>query len=287
MAIDERLKAFFSIRRSRPRDRHASGSMTFFVGLTLAVVGLALFASLFEVWPTVERGRTSAMTEIGASLLFGLYTLKLTQSTGLLLLAALGGALGAYIHTVTSFSTYVGNRAFKSSWIWWYLLRIFAGAALALLLYFAFRGGLITADDASEDVNPYGVAALAGLAGLFSKQAIDKLKEVFDVFFRTPSNEGDATRSDKVQEGQPTITALDPATVKTGDVPELKVVGERFDSQAVIRVEGQVRPTTFVSAQELKTQLKAGDTGAAKTLTITVKNPTGRASAGVELKVET
>jgi len=35
------------------------------------------------------------------------------------------------------------------------------------------------------DLSPYGITALAGLTGMFSKQATDKLREVFDDFFRT------------------------------------------------------------------------------------------------------
>jgi hypothetical protein len=35
------------------------------------------------------------------------------------------------------------------------------------------------------DLSPYGVAAVAGLAGLFSKQATDKLREVFETLFKT------------------------------------------------------------------------------------------------------
>jgi hypothetical protein len=49
----------------------------------------------------------------------------------------------------------------------------------------AVRGGLLAAQASADAVNPYGVAALAGLVGMFSKQATDKLREVFDTLFRT------------------------------------------------------------------------------------------------------
>ena len=52
-------------------------------------------------------------------------------------------------------------------------------------MYFAARGGLIAGTSGAENLSPYGVAALAGLAGLFSKQASDKLKEVFENLFKT------------------------------------------------------------------------------------------------------
>lgn len=48
------------------------------------------------------------------------------------------------------------------------------GALMALLAYVLIRGGLVTTQASSEDVNPYGMAAVAGLVGLFSQQASEK-----------------------------------------------------------------------------------------------------------------
>ena len=87
----------------------------------------------------------------------------------------------------------------ERSLFWWYVLRFLIGAALALILYFALRGGLIGTDGTSTDVNPYGVAALSALAGLFSKQATDKLSEVFDTFFQTRQGYGDDRRTDTLE----------------------------------------------------------------------------------------
>jgi hypothetical protein len=56
---------------------------------------------------------------------------------------------------------------------------------------------LSTGADASQ-VNLFGLVAVAGLAGMFSKQAIDKLREVFDNLFRTATGTGDVERSGKL-----------------------------------------------------------------------------------------
>lgn len=64
-------------------------------------------------------------------------------------------------------------------------LRPFIGSALALLVYFAARGGLISGNAGAKDLSPYGIGALAALAGMFSKQATDKLREVFENLFKT------------------------------------------------------------------------------------------------------
>jgi len=57
------------------------------------------------------------------------------------------------------------------------------------------RGGLIGGSTGADALSPYGVAAIAGLAGLFSKQATDKLREVFENLFRT---EHPPNRTDKL-----------------------------------------------------------------------------------------
>jgi hypothetical protein len=67
--------------------------------------------------------------------------------------------------------------------MWWYGLRLFSGASLALLVYLGVRGGLFGGQASAPQVDPYGTAAFAGLVGLFSRQATEKLEEVFDTVF--------------------------------------------------------------------------------------------------------
>lgn len=123
-------------------------------------------------------------------------------------IVALSAALGSFVQIATSFSTFLGNQTFQLRWLWWYLLRIPIGAALALLFYFAVRGGFFT-NVSGTDVNPYGIAALGGLVGMFSKQAADKLQDVFEELFKS---ERDQLRNDKLSAGTDTTPA-------TGDGP--------------------------------------------------------------------
>lgn len=145
------------------------------------------------------------------------WTFKPALETRLILLVMLVGAIGSYVHAASSFVDYLGNRTFISSWGWWYLLRPFIGMMLALLFYFVFRGGFVTAginqggDAAASFINPFGIAALAGLVGMFSKVAADKLNEVFVTLFRPARGEGDAKRGDKIDSGVvPAISSIDP-----------------------------------------------------------------------------
>jgi hypothetical protein len=123
----------------------------------------------------------------------------------LLLIVIISGALGSYIHSATSFVDFVGNRTITSSWVWWYILRTFIGMALSVVLYFVVRAGFISINASSADINPFGFAAIAGMAGMFSKQAMEKLREVFDNLFKTEkgtSREDPLTGSDVTEEDE-------------------------------------------------------------------------------------
>jgi hypothetical protein len=116
------------------------------------------------------------------------------QSLGqtLLLFSFLAGVVGSFLHAAQSLITYMGNKAFVTSWVPWYLVRPWIGGVLGITLYFSFRAGLVSG---VGDFNPYGVIALGLLGGWFSKTATDKLQEVFETLFRT---DADRKRKDKL-----------------------------------------------------------------------------------------
>ena len=112
----------------------------------------------------------------------------LTPEGRLLLLVVIAGALGACIHMATSFALFAGKSELAASWLWWYLLRPPIGAALGTVLYLVVRGVMFSTAADAEAVNTFGVLAFAGLAGMFSKQAIEWLRQVFDQMFRRLSD---------------------------------------------------------------------------------------------------
>jgi len=126
----------------------------------------------------------------------GLTSFAVKGDLWLLIVVLTVGALGSFIHTATSFADYVGNMRAQRSWVVWFMLRPFIGSALALILYLTLRGGLLGSTSDAQSLNVYGFAAIAALSGMFSKQATDKLREVFDTLFRTS---GDAARGDKLK----------------------------------------------------------------------------------------
>lgn len=147
------------------------------VGSYVVVTFLAVVYFLIKFWPI--EGSTNVI-----QFFFTKADLTIAPEIRLMLIAALAGALGAYVHLATSFADYAGNEELTSSWTWWYLLRPLVGVSLAEIVYLCLRGGLVTGAGAGS-VSPYGVAATCSLTGLFSRQATDKLRETFETLFRT------------------------------------------------------------------------------------------------------
>jgi hypothetical protein len=157
------------------------GNPALFLGIYVVLLNLLLIYLLIMIWPgkiPVEPGKVRL-------LLGRWWEVTLETEIRYLLIVVLSGAMGSYIHLATSFADFVGNRKLKASWGWWYLVRPFIGMALALVVYFVVRAGLIGGAGGTSSMSPYGAAAIAGMCGLFSKQATDKLREVFENLFRT------------------------------------------------------------------------------------------------------
>ncbi len=160
---------------------------------------------------------------------------------GFLRLAMLGGALGASLHALQSFSAFVGNRSLRISWAWWYLMRAPIGATLGVLFYVVARGGLTPGG--TEGVSPYGVLAFAGLAGLFSVKATQKLRDVFDAMFRPKDEDGD-----KLRESELRIDSLAPNQIAVaGGVIRVRVEGHGFSQESVAELDGVALATEFIS----------------------------------------
>lgn len=240
------------------------------LGVVLVLVATVLFYLVGALWPeyvTTNGQRTLQSSPV--NLLF--WTAQATKDPDLrlLLLVIVVGAVGSFLHAATSFVTYVGNRAFVASWLWWYLLRLPIGSATAVLFYFLLRGGLLSTNADAGDVSLFGMIAIAGLAGMFSKQASDKLGEIFDNLFRVAKGIGDDERKDKL-EAVPVIESTDPASVAVANVRTVKIVGKHLPSSAKVQVGGADRVTKFVSDKEMEFTLDATDVAVAGAIEVVV-----------------
>jgi hypothetical protein len=238
------------------------------LGTYLLLSALSLLFLVLAIWPqvVVEDGAASG------------------ASPGALLLAvAVLGALGGTLHAVSSFATYVGNRALVRSWLWWYLLRAPIGSMVAVTLYFVIVGGLLAPGAEERAFNPYGLAALSALAGLMSETATMKLREVFEALFRPRDSRKDPSRD----AAPPRITGVEPESIVAGEGDvEVRLVGSGFRDDDVLHGETRLG-STFVSGTEMLAVVPAASTEAAGKLELRVRRhgDPQAASAPVELIV--
>lgn len=122
-------------------------------------------------WPTNET--VSVFT----------HSFTLSGEVTILLIAMIMGALGAVVYTSTALVTRVANKEFDSHWALWYIVHPPLGSSLAVVFYLLLRGGLVNLSVSAGGLNLYGVAAVSGMVGLSSKEATQKLKELFKTLF--------------------------------------------------------------------------------------------------------
>lgn len=172
---------------------------TWAFGLLLVFFWWSVTATVIGYWPhyheierptadstkvRVERVMCDTVTVWRPAIFWKVPRFRVVPNHRYLVLATVTGALGGFIHSANSFAAYVGGRQLLWSWGWWYLLRPFIGAALALGVYFLLRAGLIVGSPTdgsgggAEALNAPGVAGIAFLTGMFSKEAIQKLEDV-------------------------------------------------------------------------------------------------------------
>lgn len=234
-------------------------------GLLIVAVMMICFALLIDIWP--DSGETQSCV-----LLCGF-----SPERKLMLITLLAGACGASLHLARSYTYFRGMGKFDDRWSAWYLLRIPMGMALALLFYFVARAGLFTGSsftdkNAPESANYFGFAALAGLTGMFAKQATGKLEETFNTLFGTSD---DDTRPRPV---------LSPFTspVKMGasaSEREVTVAGSGFRRSSTVNVSGSARPSRFVSDMQLAATLADADVAIPGKLVIIVSDGSMRSNA--------
>jgi hypothetical protein len=278
-------------RRPKNRDGRVGLVGASLFGIFVLGVGATLIYILIKIWPKVPHGTSNAATALSGKkaapapvdLFWGLFKFDLLADTALIVVTAVMGGIGATVFIAVSFSDYVGNRRFERSWVWFYLVRFFVGPALAVIFYFTLRGGFLATSSTGSDINPYGVAAMAGLVGLFSKQAGDKLHQVFDALFQVDPGHGDAARGDGVANPKPTISGIEPELTTTPETLTFMLQGTGFieaSSVAVGSSEDADQPATlfprvprFSSDTELEITLLKADVAKPGQLWISVTNP--------------
>lgn len=193
----------------------------------------------------------------------------------------LTGALGGLLHSIRSVFWYVGNRELVTSWVLMYLLLPFSSALVGFAFYLVIRGGFFPQAPA-EQSSPIGFAALSLMVGLFSSQAVLKLKDVFETLFVRPKagtdNKPQGTSSappaaPPTPGPAPTVSKLSSTSGRKND--EITITGTNFSAGASV-LFGTVAATSveFVNS----TTLKAKVPDVTGTVEIAVKNKDGQSA---------
>ena len=268
-----------------PGGENASVRAAVVTGTLLALAALLVLYALVQIWPpapppTVAGGATTTtFPAAGAATTTTVVVqaapnppvrllwarLQVDREARLFLVVALAGALGGLVHALRSLTWYVGNRNLKYSWMMTYYLQPVVGAGLATITYAVLRGGLVlvTTQSSSDVVNPFGFAAIAGLVGLFSAQAAEWLKRVFEQVL-APAPQG----KDPAIEVR--ITKLEPD--HGPERGEVIVTGTGFTEVQAVAFGGiEASDVRRISDTELRVTVPAG----AKSGPITVRTPAG------------
>ncbi len=281
-----------------PAPTPLKGHWKLIMGGYLVALPLLLVYLVYKLWPTLDKD--GKIPEADISLFGGLIDFNnLDAEVRLILIAMVVGALGACVHAAKSFADFSGNRKIYSSWVWWYVLKPIIGLALAVVFYFAIRAGLLSTGDEAADISPYGVAAIAGIVGMFSDRAAEKMAQVFDVVAPKTTQHLDPMVDAEAEEepgivGQPAnpvpaIARLEHESIPIGsDDFDLSVEGNNFLARSQVRLNGIERLTTPVSANRLTVRILAADRASGGEAQVTVFNPEpgGGTSNAVTLRIE-
>jgi hypothetical protein len=255
-----------------PASARAINSM----GICYLLLALLFFYLLIAAWPVpvVVAGKIATFKVFN---IFGI-PCRWAPDRHMLFLVMVAGAVGSLTYSWTSFGDFVGNRELSTNWIWFFVLRIPIGIALAVLFYFIIRGGLLIptvqaptapggdAADATVLLNPYSIAAFSALAGMFSKQATDKLAAVFDVVFTKKTDREGALGSSK------TLKVVPPSLTK-GKLVDLTVIGAGFQKDTKATINNKVRTFTWISETQGRVTTLPEDVEELGKLTLVITNP--------------
>jgi hypothetical protein len=160
------------------------------IGGSLVTVTGLLMTQLLAIWPAVVAATLpdDKAHTVATPLLFGVAHMTFDMQVVLIAMVLMVGALGALVGSSRRFLYFATRDELTKRDEWSYIIRPLQGAALALIVYFTLRGGYL-GQDQTAPVNPYGVAALSALVGLFTRHAVSKLTDVFDTLFGKPKED--------------------------------------------------------------------------------------------------
>ena len=178
------------------------------------------------------------------------------------------GGLGGTVHALRSLYWYVGNRKFIRSWILMYLLLPITGGLLGAVFFIVIRAGFISDTRAG---NPFFLLTLGILAGMFSRQATDKLKMIVEAILTSPAPGADSVGGLAPSPAPLQITAIEPGMGFVDGQEVVTITGTGFDAGTHVTFDGIAATDIKVDSNLRSLQAKTPAHAAGK-VDVTVTN---------------
>lgn len=162
-----------------------------FYNVVVSVAGFYVVMSLLGPASACQTSNSTSVVPVQASLF--LVTFKLSCDAALFAIVVTMGALGSIAFALSYMGWFVGKEKFEKSYWLWYLVHPLIGSSLALIFYFAIRGGFLNPSVSNTSINVYGVGALSALVGFSSRAASEKLGDLFKTLFGVKDSGGQQT----------------------------------------------------------------------------------------------
>lgn len=182
----------------------------------LLALAMLLVVALVQVWPGPTPAGGTGPSSTRVLLLF--WSMEVSDEVRLLLLVIFTGAMGGILHALRSVAWYIGEQQLKRNWLPTYITQPFVGSTLAFLFYLVVRGGFFSPQASFQQTSPFGFAAMAGLIGMFSPQAVLKLKEVAETILTRPPA-GKDTAPQEASQREVVVARPGPVPVQSGGPP--------------------------------------------------------------------
>jgi|SRR6056297_40904 len=173
---------------SLAESKHQPVSASAFPNAGTLLVAIVLVGLLFiYIWALLFVLAPPDMDRTDSELLITLANPNFRE----LLVAFLAAGIGSTIATIYAYLRHACTlQDFDPAFIPWYFLRPLLGSLLGIVFYWLIRGGILAVLPPEQqgtplDLDVTGLAGVSALVGLFSRQAIEKLRELFHVIFVT------------------------------------------------------------------------------------------------------
>jgi hypothetical protein len=189
----------------------------------------------------------------------------------LLLLVILAGALGGAFHSLRSMSWYIATRGLLVSWLPRYLLLPIVGGALSILVFLVFAGGFFSTQG-GDGQSYFYMVGVSAIVGMFSDQAVEKLKKISVAIFSAP----DAAPGAATKPSPLAIAELKPKSGSQAGNETIELKGTGFEKGTKVIFGGaQVTPVKLTSTAITVTT----PPHAAGKVAVEVANPDGSKAA--------